>query len=234
MSVAVIADIVGSRTLPDRAAGQAAVEQAIARVEDDLPLAERPLTATVGDELQGEYPSLDAALAALLLLRLALPHGIDCRFGVGVGALGEVPSRAGVLAEGPGWWAAREAIDTIHAKQARAIPGARTWVVVDAQDTTTDVRVVNAYLLARDQLVSAMNERTRRLAYGRLLGATQAELAREEGITQSAVSQSLATAGVAALVEGFVQLRDDRHAEQDGVLPREDAELTAPRARPRR
>jgi len=215
MSVAVIADIVGSRVLPDRAAGQAALEHAIARIENDVPLAERPLTATVGDELQGVYPSLDAALAALLLLRLALPEGIDCRFGIGVGALGEVPSRAGSLAEGPGWWAAREAIDAIHAKQARAIPGARTWVAVDAQAATVDVRVVNAYLLARDQLVSAMNARTRRLAYGRLLGATQAELASVEGITQSAVSQSLGAAGVAALVEGFVQLRGDAQLRGD-------------------
>jgi len=207
MRIAVIADIVGSRTLPDRAAAQRALEETIARVEGDLPLAERVLRATVGDELQGVYPSLDAGMAALLMLRLALPEGIDCRFGIGIGALGEVPSRAGALAEGPGWWAAREAIDAIHAKQSRTIPGARTWVVADAETSTADVRVANAYLLARDQLVSAMSPRTRRLAYGRLIGLTQAQLAEAETITQSAVSQALGAAGVAALVDGFAQLR---------------------------
>lgn len=209
MRTAVIADIVGSRTLPDRPAAQRALEEAIVRIEGDLPLAERALRATVGDELQGVYPSLDAAMAGLLMLRLALPDGVDCRFGIGIGALGEVPSRAGALAEGPGWWAARKAIDAIHAKQSRAIPGARTWVVADADTSTDDVRVANAYLLARDQLVSAMSPRTRRLAYGRVTGATQAELADAEGITQSAVSQALGGAGVAALVEGFAQLRDE-------------------------
>jgi hypothetical protein len=100
MSVAVIADIVGSRGLPDRAAAQRALEEAIARVERDVPLAERQLTATVGDELQGVYPSLDAAMAALLLIRLALPDDLDCRFGIGIGAHSDVPSRVGTLAEG--------------------------------------------------------------------------------------------------------------------------------------
>lgn len=214
MSVAVIADIVGSRSLPDRAAAQSALEEAISRVEHDVPLAQRPLTATVGDELQGVYPSLDAAMASLLLLRLALPDDVDCRFGIGIGSQNDVPSRSGALAEGPGWWAAREAIDTIHAVQARTIPGARTWIVADAR-TPTDVRVANAYLLARDQLVSAMTARSRRLAYGRMLGATQAQLAADEGITQSAVSQALGAAGVAALVEGYAQLTAGAPASTD-------------------
>ncbi|QOC25859.1 hypothetical protein IC744_05755 [Microbacterium hominis] len=206
MSVAVIADIVGSRTLPDRAGAQRALEDAVARVEEDLPLAERALRPTVGDELQGVYPSLEAAMSALLMLRLALPDGIDCRFGIGVGALGEVPSRVGALAEGPGWWAAREAIDVIHAKQARTIPGARTWIAAAADAADPGIRVANAYLLARDRIVSEMTARARRLTYGRLRGATQAELASTEGITQSAVSQALGSAGAAALIEGFRQL----------------------------
>lgn len=207
MSVAVIADIVGSRSLPDRAAAQRALDEAILRVEHDLPSAQRPLEPIVGDELQGVYPSLRAAMASLLLLRLALPDLVECRYGLGVGETGDVPSRVGALAEGPGWWAAREAIEFVHAKQARTIPGARTWIVAaDAQDRPA-VAVANAYLLARDQLVSEMTVRTRRLAYGRLLGRTQRELARDEGITQSAVSQALASAGVGALAEGFAQLR---------------------------
>lgn len=208
-SVAVIADIVGSRGLDDRAAAQREIDDAVARVERDCPLAHRPLTPIVGDELQGVYPSLDDAMAALLLLRLALPDGIECRYGIGVGRLTDVPSAAGPLAEGPGWWAAREAIETVHALQARTIPGARTWVAAAAGDDSSSVRLANAYLLARDQLVSDMSGRTRRLVYGRLLGVTQAQLARDEQITQSAVSQALASAGANAVVDGFRQLRDE-------------------------
>jgi len=210
MGVAVIADIVGSRTLADRSGAQHAIDDAVLRVEADLPLARRALVPIVGDELQGVYPTLADAMASLLLLRLALPDGVECRYGLGIGGLGEVPSRAGALAEGPGWWAAREAIDIVHGHQARRIRGARTWIVAAEGHDGASVALANAYLLARDQLVTDMSERTRRLAYGRLLGATQAQLARDEGVTQSAVSQALGTAGVEAVVEGFRQLRGAR------------------------
>lgn len=207
MSVAVIADIVGSRRLADRAAGQRAVEQAVARASADLTGAERALMPTVGDELQGVYRDLDAALAAVLLVRLALPDGVDCRFGIGVGAIGTIPSAAiGGIAEGPGWWAAREAIDAVHALQSRTVPGARTWVAASADAdaaTLSAVRLANAGVLARDHLVSAMSERARRLTYGRCTGVTQRELAASEGITQSAVSQLLSSSGAAAVVEGL-------------------------------
>ena len=70
------------------------------------------------------------------------------------------------------------------------------------------VRSVNAYLLVRDEIVGAMTPRTRRLAYGRCLGRTQRDLAAEEGITQSAVSQALAAGGAAGLVAGFQTLEE--------------------------
>lgn len=207
MDVAVIADIVGSRALPDRPAAQRALDEAVLRVESELPLATRPLQPVLGDELQGTYPDASAAMASLLLLRLALPDGVDCRYGIGIGPMTEVPSRVGDLAEGPAWWAAREAIEFVHQRQSRAIPAARTWIVAAEGHESTAIGYANAYLLARDQLVGRMTARTRRLAYGRLLGRTQGELARAEQITQSAVSQALGTAGAGALAEGFALLR---------------------------
>jgi hypothetical protein len=209
MSAAVTADIIRSRELTDRAAAQRTIEETVARVQRDLPQATRPLTPTVGDELQGVYPTMESALAAILLLRLALPDGIECRFGIGLGALGAVPSVAGDIPEGPGWWAAREAIDVLHAKQVRALPSARTWIAAaaDAPSAVRDaVPLANAYVWARDELVTAMSARARRLVYGRCLGRTQRELATEEGITQSAVSQTLSTAGASAVVAGFRML----------------------------
>jgi hypothetical protein len=210
MIVAVIADIVGSRRLPDRADAQRALEQTIAHVEAQHPLARQALTPTVGDELQAVYPGLGAALRSLLLVQLALPDPVQCRFGVGVGSVHALPSGRGELTDGPGWWAARTAIERVHALEQRAVPGARTWVHVADEEENADMApsaaFANAYLLARDQLVSAMNERTRRLVYGRCLGRTQRELADDEGITQSAVSQALAGAGAGALLEGFASL----------------------------
>ena len=104
MSAAVTADIVGSRSLDDRAEAQRRLDTTVARAESDFPLAIRPMRPTVGDELQGIYATLAAASAAVLLMRLALPDGIECRFGIGVGPIDDVPSiTVGTISEGPAW-----------------------------------------------------------------------------------------------------------------------------------
>jgi hypothetical protein len=216
MAVAVIVDIVGSRRIADRTAAQRTIDGVLQRVAEDGPPADVRLHPIVGDEMQGVYPHRDAALMATLLFQLALPDGVECRFGVGLGEAGEIPSASGGISEGTAWWAARAAIEDVEALAGRAVPSARTRVArwsVDAGSVDAvggdgdDLRVANAYLLARDHLVAQMSERTRRLAYGRCMGATQRSLAEAEGITQSAVSQALATSGAPALIEGFRLLR---------------------------
>lgn len=205
MSIAVIADIVGSRDLPDRDAAQRAIEEAIARVQAEHPTS-GALAATVGDEFQGVYDALPDALRSVLLLQLALPDGIQCRFGIGVGEVGAVDSAQGAISDGPGWWAARDAIEQVHRMEDRAVPSARTWIVGapgEDADMAATIRYANAYLLARDEIVGAMTARARRLTYGRCRGVTQRELAGAEGITQSAVSQALAGSGAAPVVAGF-------------------------------
>lgn len=169
-----------------------------------------PISTTTGDELQGEVVSVEAALAITLLIRLALPDGVDLRFGIGVGETVRVPSAGGDIAEGSAWWAAREAIDAVDARARRAVPSARTAIAADPSEPASVhelVRMAEAYLLARDEVISAMSDRSRRLTYGRCVGQTQRELAAAESITQSAVSQALAAAGAASVVEGYRRLR---------------------------
>lgn len=210
MVVTVIADIVGSRRLADRTAAQLAFDETIAHVEKQHPLADQPLTPTVGDEQQGVYRGLPQALTSLLLLQLALPEGLEFRFGIGIGTVNPVGSAHGELSDGPGWWAARDAIEYVHARQHRAVPGMRTWIVgAPGQDEVMDTVVAasNAYLLARDDLVAHMSDRERRIAYGRASGLSQRELAEQEGITQPSVSKALRGSGANALLEGLAVLR---------------------------
>ncbi|MFS0854433.1 SatD family protein [Microbacterium sp. 179-I 3D4 NHS] len=210
MVIAVIADIVGSRSLRDRTAAQRTLERTIARVEAEAPSAVQPLTPTVGDEQQGVYPQLADALAALLMIQLALPDGVGFRFGIGVGDIRAVDSAHTDLSDGPGWWAAREAIEIAHARERRAVPRSRSWIVGAPEQTEvmeSTIRASNAYLLVRDELVGAMSERERRLTYGRLLGRSQEEIADEEGITQPSVSKSLRRAGSQAVIDGLAALR---------------------------
>lgn len=213
MVIAVLADIVGSRRLDDRTAAQRVLDDTIAAVEVDLPLATQPLTPTVGDEQQGVYRDLSDAMVSLLMIQLRLPDGIAFRFGIGVGEVRPVKSVHRELADGPGWYAARAAIETVHAREGRAVPRTRSWIVgAPGQDEVMESTIAasNAYLLVRDEVVGAMSERERRLTYGRLLGRSQQELATEEGITQPSVSKSLRTAGTAALIEGVAALRGER------------------------
>ncbi|WP_298040332.1 SatD family protein [uncultured Microbacterium sp.] len=211
MLTVVTADIIGSREIADRSAAQKVFDASIARVEQALPVVVRGLRPTVGDEQQGVYPTLEAALATILLLRLALPDGLEFRYGIGLGEIGRVAS-VGIeqgIADGPGWWAARTAVEHVEKLQRRDAPNARSWVVADEKTAKTDAAAVNwanAYLLARDEIVSTMTARSRRLTYGRCLGEPQRELARAEGITQSAVSQALASSGASAIVAGFRML----------------------------
>ncbi|MDT0158579.1 SatD family protein [Microbacterium sp. ARD32] len=209
MVIAVIADIVGSRLLDDRVSAQQVFDGAIARVESDHPRAQDPLRPTVGDEQQGVYRTLGDALASLLLLQLALPDGVEFRFGLGVGGIRRIDSQHGQLSDGPGWWAAREAIEAAHSRQQRAVPTSRTWIVgAPGQTEVMDAVITssNAYLLARDAIVARMSERERRLAYGRFGGLSQRVLAEQEGITQPAVSKALHSSGANALLDGLALL----------------------------
>ncbi|WJL95330.1 SatD family protein [Microbacterium sp. ET2] len=213
MPTVVIADIVSSRELANRRAAQRDLETALARVAEDGPPAERALLPVVGDEMQGVYPHLSSALAATLLLQLALPEGVELRFGIGLGDIEEIPSVGGALSEGEAWWAARAAIENVERLARRVAPSARTWVAAARAapaEITELVRVANSGLLARDRAIAQLSPRTRRLVYGRWLGRTQSDLAATEGVVQSAVSQALTSAEAGALIEGLQVLVGDR------------------------
>jgi hypothetical protein len=198
LSYAVIGDLVGSRDHPSRAEAQLQLLASLDVVNQRIP-AIQPLEPTIGDELQGVYSDLHDALYATVLVRLALPETMDCRFGIGVGELEIVGSSAyGLTQDGPAWWTAREAIDT--AKQlGRRFTGLRTRIV---RPGSQDGDIVNAYLLCRDILVSGFDGRQRRIALGVLGGETLAAIAKTEGISTSAVSQRH-RAGVNVLVESI-------------------------------
>src|SRR5215212_9302969 len=103
----VIGDIVGSRRVADRAAAHRTLNDALRGVAAG---AIDPPAFTVGDEFQGSYPTVGMAIDAALSLRLAVAPGIDIRFGIGWGAVMMLDADAGIQ-DGPGWWAAREAIE---------------------------------------------------------------------------------------------------------------------------
>lgn len=201
MAVALIGDLVDSRSWEDREALHRAVLDACAVTEAMVPGAIQAPEPTIGDELQAVYPDLAAALDAAMILRLSLPHPADCRAGIGIGEVEIVgPGAYGLIQDGSAWWAARQALGDVE-RQERRVRGMRTRV--EAAEGFEKGEFVNAYAVCRDHIVTGLDERQRRLTLGILRGRTQEELAEQEGITQSAVSQSLRRSGALVLKDAW-------------------------------
>ena len=204
VQVALIGDLVGSRRSSDRGQVQQHLVAALA-IANDTTTPVQPLSPTIGDEFQGVYADIGSALGASLVVRLALPAEVDFRCGIGVGTLEVVgTSEYGRTQDGPAWWAARDAIVEAKRRESGQHRLLRSWLAVSDREQTgggeLDADVVNAFLLCRDELVSRLDARQRRLVLGVLRGTSQKELAASEGISPSAVSQSLRRAGASAII----------------------------------
>lgn len=198
-----IGDVVGSRRAADRSRLHRTLANALRQVGAG---ALDPPAFTVGDEFQGSYPTVGAAIDAALALRLAVGSEIDVRFGIGWGAVTVLDADAGIQ-DGPGWWTAREAIQQTAAAQRQ--PGftlVRTTFRADG-DTRSDSPAINAALICRDHLLGSLDERSLRIVRGLMTGRTKKELAADEGISPSAVSQRASRDGLDLIVLASQYLR---------------------------
>jgi len=198
---ALIGDIVGSRRVADRSAAHRAMNRALRDVADD---AIDPPAFTVGDEFQGSYPTVGAAIGAALSLRLAVAPGLDVRFGIGWGVVTVLDADAGIQ-DGPGWWAAREAIEWTAAAQRQ--PGLALVRTSFRGEQRTDVDAVNAALICRDHLIGSLDERSLRILKGLLSNHTKKYIAAAEDISASAVSQRAGRDGLDLIVCASQYLR---------------------------
>ncbi len=201
-----IGDIVGSRRVADRRAAHRALNRALRDVAAD---AIDPPAFTVGDEFQGSYPTVGAAIDAALSVRLAVATGIDIRFGIGWGEVMVLDASAGIQ-DGPGWWAAREAIQwTSSAQRQPGLALVRTSFRVSGE-ARADLDAINAALLCRDHLIGSLDDRSIRILKGLLSNHTKKDIAAEEGISASAVSQRAGRDGLDLIVRASQYLRSMR------------------------
>lgn len=108
-----IGDVVGSRNVANRSAAHRRINRVLGDVGAD---ALDPPAFTVGDEFQGSFGAVGRAIEAALAIRLAVAPDLDVRFGLGWGAVTVLDPESGIQ-DGPGWWAAREAIEWTAAAQ---------------------------------------------------------------------------------------------------------------------
>ena len=207
-----IGDVVQSRTSPDRPALHTALVAMLEEANAVLAPAV-PLRITVGDEYQGCFAGVGEALHATLWLRLHLAPEAELRHGVGWGSVAVLADNPRVE-DGPGWWAARAAIEWVKVEAGRAgtrrVRTAYRRADEEVGKDGPDPNTVNAALMCRDQMVGSVSERSLRLLQGTLSGRSQAELAEDEGISASAVSQRMRNDGLAVVVAADELLRSVR------------------------
>jgi hypothetical protein len=199
-----IGDVVGSRSLADRAGVHRLLNRALRDLTD---VAIDPPAFTVGDEFQGAFTSVGLAIDAALSIRLAIAPEIDVRFGIGWGVVTVLDETAGIQ-DGPGWWAAREAIEwTASAQRQPGLALVRTSFRADGRD---DVDAVNAALICRDHLIGSLDDRSIRILKGLLSNHTKKDIAEQEGISASAVSQRAGRDGLDLILQASEYLRGVR------------------------
>lgn len=198
-----IGDIVGSRAVADRAGAHRTLNAALRSVS---AAAVDPPAFTVGDEFQGAFGSVGHAIDAALAIRLAVFPDVDVRFGLGWGEVTMLDEQAGIQ-DGPGWWAAREAIEwTASAQRQPGLALVRTSFRVSGQ-ARADVDAINAALMCRDHLLGSLDDRSTRIVKALLTERTKKEIAAAEGISPSAVSQRAGRDGLDLIVLASQYLR---------------------------
>lgn len=206
-SVTVIGDLVGSRRGDDRAALHQRFESAISAINAEFAPSV-PLRIGLGDEFQGIFARLGEAIAATLRLRMALLPDVDLRQGIGWGrvlVLSEEPR----VEDGPGWWAARAAIETVEGYERKApLRTVRTAYVAAEGEAGPEPGLVNAALMARDQVVSGLSERSMSVLDGLMRGRRQQDIADDLAISPSAVSQRVRAEGIGVVLAVDELLRD--------------------------
>lgn len=200
---ALIGDMVGSRQAPDRIELQRQMGTVFAEVNR---LVGGDPTFTIGDEFQARYPTLGEAVEASIQLHLRSFDVTRLRIGIGWGELvADDPARSPFGQDGPCWWRARDAIESVDRSSKGRGPALRTAV---RTESSLDP-LLNGYLVLRDTLLGGFDEVDAQIAIGLFEGLSQTELAGKLGLNKSSVSRRANTHGILALVE----------ARGIGVLP---------------
>ena len=174
-----IGDVVASRQIADRNQLHGRLADVLDRVNERFDPT-TPLRFTVGDEFQGAFATIESAARATLHLRVGLLPVADLRHGLGWGEVSVLQEDPRVE-DGPGWWAAREAIDSVHAFQLRT---ATRWMRTAVRGEGID-RSLSAFLLLRDRAIEALDARAVTILDGLLRDRSQRDIADALGISAS-------------------------------------------------
>lgn len=144
---------------------------------------------------------------------MRLRPDVDVRLGIG---WGKVDALDATVQDGPGWWDARAAIIAVATDQGHGATAHVRTAYRSRQAGAPDPAAVDAALRCRDHLVGSLDERSRRILGGLMDGRTQADIAADEGVSPSAVSQRVRADGLELLRQVAAELAEVGASEHHG------------------
>jgi hypothetical protein len=204
MYCALIGDIIASRELPNRSQVQDALKDTFLYINETYAdHIASDFTLTLGDEFQGLLGDMSKLFEIIDSIRFQ--HlAIDIRFGVGIGSmLTTIDRNASIGADGPAYWNARAALNSVHAENDYHRSKVRIEGELDINWTT----VANDSLRLCDFIESRWRASQRDFVaacvrmHGHDTTVKQTKLAEELGLTPQAVNQKVQTSGYYQWVE---------------------------------
>lgn len=198
MYIAIIADMIGSRTLDARHDVQLRLVETLNQVNRDYEdqIASN-FTITLGDEFQGLLVNASKLLEIIEKIKAAM-HPVDLRFGIGIGEIStEINRMQSIGADGPAYWFARSAID--HLKKENDYDVSRSQLQLSSKEDW--VEVVNDSLKLCDYVESKWVKSQREfidlsiMNYGFNLDFKQIEIAETFGMSVQMVNKKLQNTG---------------------------------------
>ncbi|MHC1735628.1 MAG: SatD family protein [Erysipelotrichaceae bacterium] len=198
MYIAIIADMIGSRTLDARHDIQLRLVETLNQVNRDYEdqIASN-FTITLGDEFQGLLLNASKLLEIIEKIKAAM-HPVDLRFGIGIGEIStEINRMQSIGADGPAYWFARSAID--HLKKENDYDVSRSQLQLSSKEDW--VEVVNDSLKLCDYVESKWVKSQREfidlsiMNYGFNLDFKQIEIAETFGMSVQMVNKKLQNTG---------------------------------------
>lgn len=214
--IAVIGDLIGSRSLPDRRNVQQQLQHALMEVNSAYAeIIESKFTLTLGDEFQGIVRPDPRVFALLDTLESRLPW--DFRVGLGYGEiLTSIDPELSIGADGPAYWRAREAIDHVHDKNWNGKNriricgfGADKDALLNALFVTTDALKASWTRLQRDTFSAMLARGIYRTEFD------QQSFAEELGISASALTRRLNAGNIKIYLHGRTTAGESIEAWRD-------------------
>lgn len=191
--IAVIGDIKNSKELENRRDTQRKLNSILDDINTKFKsMISAKFMITLGDEFQGLLCRGDGALDIIEEIQRAM-YPVEIRFGIGIGQITtEINAEMAIGADGPGYYKAREAVETLkHSEYRNKTQAANVRIEVENDENSIAI-MLNTIFSLMAVIQNNWSKRQREIVWAyEQYGGSQLECAERLKISQSSVQRSL-------------------------------------------